>query len=504
MAINNALSSVSDLPVIKYEKLPPSSKGEVRALARIGYSVEEALADLIDNSIDAGAKNILVQFLHIGDEVKRVVVGDDGKGMEERRLHESMRIGAESNHKASDLGKYGTGMKTASFSQAQRMTVLSRAAGVNSGRSWELSHAESGWDCGTIDPHAARALLDKPWSGLDLGRNGTLIIWDDVDRLKPRKVPAEQYLKGVSKHVGLHLGMVYHKFLEKKKVKIVVEVRRDGRKNADFELEVMPVNPFKYPESGNPHYPRTFTIKLNGEMELKAVAHVWPKNSSAIEYKLGSGKVAARQGFYFYRNDRLIQAGGWNGVINQNDEPHLSLARVEIALPEKMDDDFGLRVQKSAVVVPAGFGDAVEAARDGSLSFEGYRGDARAAYGRAAPKPIQDLPVVIGQGIHQNIRNRVIKEFGEGGKRFNKVRFKWSYDLEDGTFFRIDTAERQILLNHKYRSAFGGTSAEDGGMMKALLFMLLRNEFQKKKTSAKRDELLSRINDVLLAAWHSR
>src|SRR5262249_5620090 len=157
------------------------------------------------------------------------------------------------------------------------------------------------------------------------------------------------------------------------------------------------VNPFGYPESGDPHYPRQFNIDLGDPGTLKALAHIWPKKSTSIEYKLGSGKVAERQGFYFYRNDRLIQAGGWNGVINQDDEPHLSLARVEISLPPQMDDAFGLKVQKSSVEVPANFADAVDASRAGNLSFEGYRSDARKTYGRAAPKPVQELPVVLGR-----------------------------------------------------------------------------------------------------------
>jgi hypothetical protein len=494
----------SDLPVVNYESIPPSPKGAVRALARIGYRLEEALADIVDNSIDARAKTVLVCFVYLGTTVKRIVIADDGVGMTESKLRDAMKVGADDSFSPSNLGKYGTGMKTASFSQCNQMTVISRANGQSNGRSWARREAESGWRCGIIDPRAAARLLDAGWSSLKLDRHGTLVIWDELEHLQPRTAAVDQYLKGLLRRAGLHLGMVFHRFLERKSVSLRLEVRREASKSADIDLDVAPVNPFRYPSSGDPHYPTDFIFNLDAIGRLKATAHIWPKKSMSIEYKLGTGKVAERQGFYFYRNDRLIQAGGWNGVINQDDEPHLSLARVEISLPPTMDDAFGLSVQKNAVEVPPSFADAVDRARSGSLSFERYRADARAAYGRMAPKPVRELPVVLGNGVHQNIRSRVAKEFGEGQKQLNKVRIRWTRNLEDGTLFDVDIHQRQILLNSRYQAAYGGTAADDGGLMKALLFLLVRDVFQKKKTSAKRAAWLSHCNKVLLAAWHSR
>ena len=125
----------------------------------IGYRLEEALADIIDNSIDAGAKTILVRFVHVGAAVKRVVIADDGAGMNESKLRNAMQVGADSSHATTHLGKYGTGMKTASFSQCDLMTVISRAKGKPNGRCWERRAAESGWRCGIIDTRAAERLL---------------------------------------------------------------------------------------------------------------------------------------------------------------------------------------------------------------------------------------------------------------------------------------------------------------------------------------------------------
>ncbi len=152
-----------DLPVVSYEEIPPSPRGAVQALARIGYRVEEALADVIDNSIDAAARKILVRFVYAGDIVKRVVIADDGQGMTEDNLREAMKIGADTGHETTDLGKYGTGMKTASFSQCNQLTVITRSHGQTHGRTWARREAESGWRCGVIETRAAEALMDASW-----------------------------------------------------------------------------------------------------------------------------------------------------------------------------------------------------------------------------------------------------------------------------------------------------------------------------------------------------
>src|SRR5262249_19638095 len=147
----------------------------------------------------------------------------------------------DSRHTPTDLGKYGTGMKTASFSQSDRLTVISRSNGQSNGRCWDRRAAESGWRCGIIELGAAEHLLAADWSGLKLDKHGTLVIWDEVHRLQPRKVGADQYLKSLLRQANLHLGMVFHRFLEKKAVSLRLEIRREGRKSADQELLVAPV-----------------------------------------------------------------------------------------------------------------------------------------------------------------------------------------------------------------------------------------------------------------------
>src|SRR5207248_876268 len=97
-----------------------------------------------------------------------------------------------------------------------------------------------------------------------------------------------------------------------------------------WDFAVKALDPFGYPTTGNLQYPRTFTVSIDGCDAIQLAAHIWPAKSNLEQYK-GIGSVIERQGFYFYRNDRLVQAGGWNGF--RQPEHHLSLARVAVDLP---------------------------------------------------------------------------------------------------------------------------------------------------------------------------
>ena len=143
------------------------------------------------------------------------------------------------------------------------------------------------------------------------------------------------------KTVPVALGLRFHRFLESAKLSIEFDVFDERAREVGAPVFAAPLNPFGYPAPGRKGFPVPFKVDLLKLGKLTLMAHVWPPKSNLPNYKLGGGKVAERQGFYFYRNDRLIQAGGWNGVRGDS-EPHLSLARVEIDLPPEFDSAFNL------------------------------------------------------------------------------------------------------------------------------------------------------------------
>ena len=214
---------------------PPRSGAMVEALRGLGYSPATALADIIDNSIAAGAGEVRLQFDWNGP-ASRITILDDGRGMDAEGLDRAMRLGDRDPLEAragSDLGRFGLGLKTASFSQCRRLTVASRTAGgAVTALHWDL-------DVLRDDPEGRWSLLEgmpadaAGLSGLLADRAaGTLVIWDKMDRLTPPGVGEQEFLDRIDR-IERHLAMVFHRFLEKRRLVI----RINGR-------AVAPWNPF--------------------------------------------------------------------------------------------------------------------------------------------------------------------------------------------------------------------------------------------------------------------
>jgi hypothetical protein len=178
-----------------------------------------------------------------------------------------------------------------------------------------------------------------------ISRNGTIIIWERLEHLRALPQNLEKVLENTIDVLCVELGIRFHRFIESKRLRLLIDQQFVGEKAPEIQRIVSPLNPFSYPASGRNDYP--VTLKLNiGGTKVAAKCHIWPAKSTSPGYRLGGGKVALRQGFYFYRNDRVIQAGGWNRIRADDGEPHLSLARVEIDLPAALDSMFKLDVTK--------------------------------------------------------------------------------------------------------------------------------------------------------------
>jgi hypothetical protein len=238
-----------------------------------------------------------------------------------------------------------------------------------------------------------------------------------------------------------------------------------------------------------------------GAGPLKVEAHIWPPNAKSIEYKLG-GKAAQRQGFYFYRNDRLIQLGGWNGIIESEFDPHNSLTRIVVDMDSDQDSQYGLNVQKSAIIAPAAFEEAMSRAKssDGDTLAD-YRSVAQKVY-RKDVRFTDALPLVPDGGIPKGLA-RDVKDLITGGRgRVRKVDFKWG-DVKGGDVFRLDRRNKSIVINRAYRDdilAGKSASASDVPLFKLLLFLLAENDIDNTRVTKKQTERLDLINKILIEA----
>jgi hypothetical protein len=374
----------------KYEETLPDAERMIFALSHVGYKLEDSIADLVDNSVSANSSEVLIRFLHNGENIEEVLVADDGDGMTSRQLAAAMRFGSARSSESKSLGKFGLGLKLASFSYCDELLVCTRRGGKASARAWSTEGIASGWQCEVLESSAAKELLQDELAGLDTHKSGTIVTWRRLKNLPTHKRGIRSIIGLIERRLRLHLGMRFHRFIERGTLKIKMDQQLVGQKAVPYWVEVEALNPFAYEVSGSPLYPKKFLSGQLGDLEpLEFEAHIWPPNSQAPAYRLGK-RASMYQGFFVYRKDRLIQAGGWLGLVNDDTEPHSSLARIRFDLPESAEETFGINVQKSTVVPPIGFHDAFRAstALDGT-SWEEFRGRAIDVYRSAGGREIK-------------------------------------------------------------------------------------------------------------------
>lgn len=332
-----------------WEDAAPRPEALVESLRSFGYSPETAIADLLDNSISARAVQMDLHFTWQGSN-SHVAIVDDGDGMTGPVLLEAMRPGSISplqTRKQSDLGRFGLGLKTASFSQARELTVVSRAKGTGDleVRRWDLDLvAESGqWRLLRTPSSAAEAYVD-----LVRIAGGTAVVWSKCDRLlgdierDPDK--ANDRFFAVAEQVRRHLGMTFHRFLG------------TGRTGRTMTVNGNPVTPW------DPilKHPATHALGPADKIPFKGSTirvqpFVLPHRSKLDEAQQAEGAGirgwTAHQGFYVYRNDRLVVAGDWLGAAGAKDE-HTKLARIVVDFDAQLDLDWQIDVKKSTARPP--------------------------------------------------------------------------------------------------------------------------------------------------------
>lgn len=354
----------------------PSAKALSNSIRCMGYSMEAAIADLIDNSVTAHAKNVEVKFPIDPNEIY-IAICDDGDGMTKEELFDAMKYGSElkaENRSESDLGRFGMGLKSASLSQCRHLSVISKKSGVISAYTWDLD---------IIDEKNAWLLIDETKENmeqipffhyLDNKKAGTIVVWRDFDFIK--KESGDEYGEIVRRQddVANYLSLIFHRFLSRdKKSKITIKIN-------EYSLEAF--DPFLE------NHPKTLPIKsfslpiedTNGKERYVTVSpYVLPfqKDLSKTDQKLSGGveNYRTKQGFYIYRNERLIIWGTW---FNRHRDELTKYARIKVDIPNTLDDVWGIDIKKQNAKIPAKIRQrltrAVDDAMDASIKKQKYRG----------------------------------------------------------------------------------------------------------------------------------
>ncbi|MFK7699336.1 ATP-binding protein [Pseudomonas caspiana] len=321
----------------------------VEALRGLGYNTQTALADIIDNSIAAGASEVRIEFVW-ADSIGRITCLDNGVGMSAAGLDLAMRLGERNpleERSKSDLGRFGLGLKTASFSQCRRLTVATIGTDGMQSLRWDLDYlansSDGGWHL-LEGPHPkSEGYLEQ----LSKSGQGTLVLWETMDRIITPGSTVQDFLN-LSDKVEQHLGMVFHRYLEgnRPRLKILLNDR-----------PVRPWDPFMADHPGKPYNPPVFkhpTIK-NIEAECHVLPHKDMLSTEDFEDLSGPEGWTAQQGFYVYRNERLLVAGSWLGLGTgrswTKDEAH-RLARIRLDIPNDTDTDWKIDIRKSTARPP--------------------------------------------------------------------------------------------------------------------------------------------------------
>lgn len=279
----------------------------IEALRGLGYTTATALADILDNSIAAGAGLVDILFSW-ADAASTIAVIDNGSGMDEHELDLAMRLGQKSpldERTTQDLGRFGLGLKTASFSQCRRLTVASRKGEAIHCLRWDLDVLAASMDDGWH-------LLEGPAEGSEdrlaplSGQGGTVVLWEHLDRIITPGFCEQDFLDLIDR-VEQHLALVFHRFLAGPGARLRLTINQRA---------IQPCDPFLA------NHPATWSSPVerigSGKHEVEVQCHVLPHRDrlEAREHDrlAGTEGWTAHQGFYVYRNQRLLVAGGWLGL----------------------------------------------------------------------------------------------------------------------------------------------------------------------------------------------
>jgi hypothetical protein len=336
-----------------YLDVPPDPERISEGLRDTGYEFSTAVADIIDNSIAAGATVVDVRMaIDFGGKIF-VSVTDDGCGMDREGLINAMRYGSRRRVDPSSLGKFGLGLKTASTAFCRRLSVISRssAAGPLLKATWDLDHIAKSekWELllGPSGPEEQK-LLDTVASG----KSGTVVLWENVDRLlrdyaKPDGKFAKNALKRYQDNLAFHVSMVYQRFLDPADGRVrTLEIRINS-------VPVRPWDPFGIAVTKAPIAEKTLEVEIddNRRASFTVRAFVLPRKDEYTDADLGREARLSNdmQGIYVYRENRLIHGPDWLDMFRQ--EPHLTLCRVELSFDHNLDDAFQVDIKKSRILL---------------------------------------------------------------------------------------------------------------------------------------------------------
>ncbi len=325
--------------------LPPNASILMESTRSIGYSLEAAIADIIDNSISANSSKIDIGFFP--DDDPYLYIFDNGCGMNDAELNNAMQYGSKSpfeNRTDKDLGRYGLGLKTASLSQCRQLNVISKKNNMLFGRRWDLDYIREVDQWNLIDlTQLEMSQLPgyKDFSKLD---TGTLVVWKKLDKLMIGDANFRLRFSSIMNSVNDHLSLVFHRYLTGEQSIKKICICSNG-------VPISASDPFL--EGRSALLMDEENLRIDGSIvsvRPYLLPHISNMTPSEIKALGGKDGLRSNQGFYIYRNKRLLVWGTWFRMLPKHDLT--KLARVVIDIPNSLDHLWTLDIKKSTAIPP--------------------------------------------------------------------------------------------------------------------------------------------------------
>lgn len=478
-----------------------------------GHKLETAVADIVDNSIGAGATNVLIRFLIDEDSVKGLMIVDDGRGMNGAEIEKAMKYGGQDEYETGSLGHYGVGLKASAMSQGDEMSVYSKRDGYVAQGRWMSRES--------VD--AAAPLVKSYWPD-EVGnyfsavstefelKHGTIVVIT-----RPRNfvtdgdaAEVQSWLSSTIDKLDKHLGGIHHRRLASGRVAIHLDQFDLEWEESGSALGVSPRDPFAHDGYDSQGFPATYIGSIDGH-NFELLVDIWPSNGTREDnFVIGVNDTHDGQGFYIYRNDRLLQAGGWNELISPSLERRFIRLAMEIS--ETLEKYVRMNPEKNGIEFTGPFRQAIKRSRsrDGKLGFDDILAASANTQIAANRRTRQEKLIVKPEA---GLDRRIVEAMGDQigfDDDHSPIRIVWDR-LSPDQVFEVSPSERKLVLNNRYHddlTKLGRTGKPAGSkqapLVTTLIYLMVRQDLERMTEGARWKAEQESIQRVVVEAIHAQ
>lgn len=464
------------------------------------HELPTALADLVDNSIDAGASQVRIRLLTADDYVTGLLLIDDGSGMDEAGIDAAMSLSHRRDYGDSDLGHYGLGLKAASLSQTDALDVYTRAiGGLPEGRRITKNEPTR---VQTLDAVQVGRALDAPFTrtGDGASMSGTVIHWSGFRNalVSPDKDERRSWISELVENVRDYLGLVFHRIIERGRVEISIDEFDTESTQAGSVRKVRPLDPLPQDAVATRSYRFVGEVGRNS-FEMTAV--ILANSALDVPGVVASQRLSPAeggQGMYIYRNDRLLQLGGWNSVLSGGRD--YTNLRIAMNVDDRLLGVVRINPEKSGVVLEPEMRRAIH----GSVSEEvgTFKALLDAASSAAAQSRKRERrPIVLVEptvGISRDIYD-VISDSVDLADA-DPIKIRWDRMPVD-RLIEVDHENRLLKINERHRRVFStSTDPQDAPLFKTLVYLLYSRFFEGSYLGTREKREIEAYETIIAAA----